>query len=147
MESIELREPVILDIPADPASLGLMRGLVERIVHRMEFPREEADRMVLAVDEACSNIIRHAYGNLQGGRIVVTFGIYDDRLEVRIRDFASPADPQTFRARDLEKVRPGGLGMHFMRSAVDEMEYELPPDGGMLLKMVKYRVNKEVPET
>ena len=113
----------------------------------MKSPREKADRGVLAVEEACPNIFRHADGILQGGGIVVASGIYDGRLEVRIRDFASPADPQTFRARDLEKVRPGGLGMHFMRSAVDEMEYELPPDGGMLLKMVKYRVNKEVPET
>ena len=45
--------------------------------------------------------------------------------------------PATFKGRDLDQIRPGGLGLHFIRSAVDRVEYDTPPGGGMLLKMIK----------
>jgi anti-sigma regulatory factor (Ser/Thr protein kinase) len=130
--------PVVLDLPADPASLFLARCLLERLTQRLEFAREAIDRMVLAVDEACSNVIRHAYGNRPGERIVLTFLVGSDRLEIQIRDFGSQADPAGFKSRDLSDIRPGGLGIHFIRSAMDEVRYELPESGGTLLRMVKF---------
>jgi anti-sigma regulatory factor (Ser/Thr protein kinase) len=101
------------------------------------FDVQEADKLVLAVDEACTNVIRHAYGGRLDGRITISFTTGGDRLEIAIRDFGPGADPATFRGRDLKEVRPGGLGIHFMQSAVDEMEYVRQSGGGMVLKMVK----------
>lgn len=131
--------PIILDIPTDPASLFLVRCLVERLTQQLELEREDIQRMVLAVDEACTNVVRHAYGNRPGERIILTFTVLPDRLEILIRDFGAPADPETFKVRDLREVRPGGLGIHFIRSAMDEVRYEIPEDGGTLLRLVKYR--------
>lgn len=145
MSLLQISGPVILDIPADPASLFLVRGVVERLTQRMDFPPEEVDRMVLAVDEACTNVIRHAYSNCPDERIVITFTALEDRLEILIRDFGAPADPADFKSRDLEAVRPGGLGIHFIRSAMDEVSYDVPADGGMVLRLLKYRSHKEVP--
>ena len=100
--------------------------------------------MVLAVDEACSNVIRHAYGNRTDERILLTFHVDEDRLEICIRDFGPSSDARSFQARDLDDVRPGGLGIHFIRSAMDQVEYENQEGGGMILKLIKLRTRKEV---
>ena len=52
--------------------------------------------------------------------------------------------PATFKSRNLGDVRPGGLGIHFIKSVVDKIEYDHPPEGGMLLKMIKFRPRQEI---
>ena len=108
-----------------------------KISERIGFEALETDKLVLAVDEACTNVIRHAYDNCGDGRIVITFTFGLDNFEIAIRDFGKGADPATFKGRALDQIRPGGLGLHFIRSAVDRVEYDTPPGGGMLLKMIK----------
>jgi anti-sigma regulatory factor (Ser/Thr protein kinase) len=144
MELKKISGPVILDIPTDPAALFLVRFMVERLTQRLEFQQDQIDRMVLAVDEACTNIIRHAYGGSPNERIILTFIVEENQIELRIRDFGIPANPESFKPRDLSAVQPGGLGMHFIRSAMDQVRYESPPDGGTLLTMLKFRDRREV---
>jgi len=135
--------PVILDVPAEPAAMFMVRALVGKISEKIGFEALESDKLVLAVDEACTNVIRHAYGNSGDGRIVITFTLRLDYFEITIRDFGSGADPETFKGRDLDQIRPGGLGLHFIKSAVDKVEYAIPPGGGMLLKMIKFMPGQE----
>lgn len=135
--------PVVLDVPNDPAALFLVRCVVARLSEQLAFPGEEVERMVLAVDEACTNIIRHAYRDGREGRIVVTFVALPDALEIHLRDFGVPADEATFKPRDLTEIRPGGLGVHFIRSVMDRVEYLRPSDGGTLLRLVKFRKPEE----
>jgi len=116
---------------------------VGKVSERIGFEAEEVDKLVLAVDEACTNVIRHAYANRSDGRIILTFTLGLDYFEIIIRDFGNGADPATFQGRDLDQVRPGGLGTHFIKSAVDKVEYNVPPGGGMLLKMVKFMPKQE----
>ena len=139
----EIHGPVVLDVPSDSGSLCLVRALVERIGRVTGFTGQETDRMVLAVDEACANIIRYAYGERLDERIIVTFLILSDRLEIRIRDFGKQADPERLKSRDLADVRPGGLGIHFIQCAMDEVRYEPQKDGGTLLVLVKQRTPRE----
>ena len=137
MAFASFKGPVILDVPAEPAAMFIVRALVGKISERIGFEALETDRLILAVDEACTNVIRHAYGNSGDGRIVITFTLNLDNFEIMIRDFGKGADPATFKGRDLNQIRPGGLGLHFIKSAVDRVEYGTPPGGGMLLKMIK----------
>lgn len=144
--------PVILDIPADPPAMFIVRALVDKISAKIGFEAEEADKLVLAVDEACTNVIRHAYDDSKGKRIIITFNVGSRRgafardkqgsrldcFEISIRDFGSGADPAAFRGRDLSEIRPGGLGTHFIKAAVDKIEYDTPPGGGMMLKLIKF---------
>ncbi len=130
--------PVILDVPADPAAMFIVRAVVGNISARIGFGAEDTDKLVLAVDEACTNVIRHAYANRADGRIAVTFSLGGDCFEIAIRDFGAGADPATFKGRDLDQIRPGGLGIHFIKSVFDKMEYDSPPGGGMLLRLVKH---------
>ncbi len=144
MPLAELKGPVVLEIPADPASLFLVRAVVAKLSEKSGFNAKESDMLVLAIDEACTNIIRHAYENSFDGQIILTFKVTAKCLEIYIRDFGKAADPATFQSRKLDDIRPGGLGIHFMKSAVDVLDYDTPPDGGTLLKMVKFRPKEEV---
>lgn len=141
--AFSLKSPVVLDIPADPASLFIVRAAVGKIAEKVGFGSKEADKLVLAVDEACTNVIRHAYKEIQEGRIILTFLIDAESLEIRMRDFGEVGDPAGFKPRNLGDIRPGGLGIHFIRSALDEIQYETPPDGGTLLRMIKFRPKGE----
>jgi anti-sigma regulatory factor (Ser/Thr protein kinase) len=59
-------------------------------------------------------------------------------LECDVRDFGRQVDPSTIRSRSLDEVRPGGLGVHIIRSVMDEVEYSRAEGGGMRLRMLKY---------
>ena len=62
----------------------------------------------------------------------------EDELQIAVRDFAPSVDPARIRPRPLDELRPGGLGTHLIRSAMDHTEFCKPPSGpGNLLRMVK----------
>lgn len=143
MDLEELKGPVVLEIPSDPCSLSIVRAVVAKISERLGFSGEETTRLVLAIDEACTNVIRHVYCLCCHERIILTFSVNAEYLEINIRDFGPQSNPATFQARNLDEVRPGGLGMHFIKSAVDNLEYTCSPEGGMLLKLVKFRPKRE----
>ncbi|MBC7950908.1 MAG: SpoIIE family protein phosphatase [Rhodospirillaceae bacterium] len=123
--------------PARPGRLCDIRRAVTDTANRLGCPQPVVHDIVLAVDEACQNIIRHAY---QGGDgdIKVQVSRDDHRLVVRLIDFAPPVDVTKICPRPLDELRPGGLGTHFMREIMDEVAFLPPPDGaGNMLQMIK----------
>ena len=125
--------------PASSAALRDMRESVRRSAKDGGVRDQELEDVVLAVDEACQNIIRHAYGETSEGEIEIRIDKQGDELCVRLRDFAPTVDPECLESlRPLDEVRPGGLGTHFIRSLMDEAEFVAQPEGtGNLLRMVK----------
>ncbi|HXV35833.1 MAG TPA: ATP-binding protein [Myxococcota bacterium] len=100
-------------------------------------PEATAD-IVLAIDEACQNVIRHAYCGECDDAIELEIERSGDRLIFSLADRAAPIDPERVRPRDLDDIRPGGLGTHFIRRVMDEVEFCRPPSGrGNLLRMVR----------
>lgn len=87
------------------------------------------DRLVLAVDEACCNIIRHAYGDRCSGDIGVRVVSSGDVLEFRLLDSAPAVDPCCVRAKPLGEVRAGGLGVALIESVMDEWSLCARADG------------------
>lgn len=123
--------------PARPGRLHDIRRAVAETIGALGCPDALVHDVVLAVDEACQNIIRHAYCG-QDGDIVVQVGRDDHRLVVRLIDFAPPVDVAKVCPRPLDELRPGGLGTHFIREVMDEVAFLVPPAGaGNLLQMVK----------
>jgi anti-sigma regulatory factor (Ser/Thr protein kinase) len=96
-------------------------------------------RVVLAVHEACANIIKHSYHGDTAQRIDLTVLITPEELAMEIRDYGSKPDLAAIQPRALHDVRPGGLGTHFMRSIMDTVTYDISPDMGTLLRMTKRR--------
>ncbi len=140
MPQQELSGPVLMEIPGDPRALFLVRCLVERLTRHLGFPEERVIRLTQAVDEACSNVIRHAYGGRSQERISLKFSFCQERLEVQVRDFALPPEPSKLIPRDLGELRPGGLGLHLIRAGADEVHYEeVPGQKGCLLRLVLFR--------
>jgi sigma-B regulation protein RsbU (phosphoserine phosphatase) len=93
---------------------------------------------VLVVDEACQNVIRHAYKDVDDGEMAINLRRKDESLIILLRDFAKTVDPATIVPRDLEDIRPGGLGTHFINEVMDEVTFLPPPGGyGNLLRLVK----------
>jgi len=100
----------------------------------------------LAVDEACTNIIEHAYGVENEGEIECTCDAEDDRLTFILRDHGKPFDPSSVTEPDLssglEKRPLGGLGVYLMRQLMDEVRFESRGEAGNLLTMVKHKRGK-----
>ncbi len=127
-----------LRFPASASKLKDVRVQVHDAASRGGCSAECADEVVLAVDEACQNVIRHAYAGDESGEIVLQIERADDRLLLWLRDFAPRIDPARVEPRDLENVRPGGLGVHLIRELMDECGF-VPEayDEGNLFRMSK----------
>ena len=133
-----------LTILSDPANLATVRVAVETGGKQVGFDQKECAAMALAVDEALTNVIRHAYDGLLDKEIKISIehlNEVDDHqgLLICIRDFGKAVDPCKIKGRELSDIRPGGLGVHIMREVMDEVVFEHRPEGGTLLRMTKYR--------
>lgn len=122
-------------IPADAAQLKVVRRLVEAASREAGASVEWAQDLVLAVDEACQNIIRHGYGAaVQAGakvgeKIELSIRKAAGGLEVELVDYAPQVTPEACQGRPLEQVRPGGLGTHLMHALTDRVQFRTPPTG------------------
>jgi sigma-B regulation protein RsbU (phosphoserine phosphatase) len=133
---------VNLRFAARADQLKEIRKTVRRAAAGVNCEPEIVDSIVLAVNEACMNIIQHAYGPQDTGEIILEILKEQNELTVRLTDFAEPIDPATCRPRRLDELRPGGLGTHFMSALMDDVQYLRPPSGpGNILVM-----KKKIPE-
>lgn len=94
--------------------------------------------VVLAIDEACQNIIRHAYCGDTDEEIQLNIGQEGKTLVISLRDYAAEVSADCMKSRDLGDIRPGGLGCHFIQEVMDEVSLSRPPEGsGNVLRMIK----------
>jgi anti-sigma regulatory factor (Ser/Thr protein kinase) len=128
-----------LSIPSHPRYLCVLQGFLGSLLAGLSFSSTEGMRVVLAVHEACANIIKHSYHGDTAQRIDLTVLITPEELAMEIRDYGSKPDLAAIQPRALHDVRPGGLGTHFMRSIMDTVTYDISPDMGTLLRMTKRR--------
>lgn len=131
---------VHIDILSQPRLLTGVRGLVTHLALRLGFDDGLAGRISLALDEALCNVINHGYARRTDGRIRISIFTDDGpptALRFIIDDDGRSVDPALIRPRDLDDIRPGGLGVHIIREIMDEVRYEQRPEGGMRLTMIK----------
>ena len=137
-----------IGIRSDPAELGRVREAIEARGARVGFGKKDCHAMALAVDEALANVIKHAYKGARDKKIEIRIEelnneVAQQGLKVTIRDFGKAVEICRIKGRELTDIRPGGLGVHIMRKVMDEVVFECPPSGGTLLRMVKYRRDKQ----
>jgi anti-sigma regulatory factor (Ser/Thr protein kinase) len=135
------REPDMrLEMLSQPRLLAAARAMVGQFAQRMGFSEGACGQISLAVDEALCNIINHGYERRTDGRIWLNLWGLDgcsSTLRIVIEDRAKQVDPAIIRSRDLEDIRPGGLGVHIIREVMDSVQYEQRESGGMRLSMSK----------
>ena len=124
--------------PARPYQLKQVRFIVQNAMRNTKLTSTEVDRTVLAVNEACMNIIQHGYKQDESGEIILEIFKNSDEVLFRLTDFAAPVDKCDIKGREWEDIRPGGLGVHFICESMDDIKYLHLPDGaGNILEMTK----------
>lgn len=123
-------------------------GRYEEIKHICQFVADGAEEagldeaaifhVELACDEACTNIIEHAYGGEDVGDILISWQVTGDSFTVTIHDNGHAFDPREVPAPPpLENLKEGGLGLHFMRTLMDDVRFAFDEENGNTLVMVK----------
>ena len=130
-----------LDVPSTTQNLALIRDFVNRISAQAGFDVDEMAKLELAVDEACANVIEHAYGNEQGKQVMVRASFDDEVLRITVVDTGKGFDPAKIHQADLRELvgkrRTGGLGLRLIQSLMDEVHYEIGPGHKNEMTMVK----------
>ena len=123
-----------LEFSSHPGNLSLMRSFVRRFLDNLPIPERDRTLMVLGVDEACTNIIRHAYELRDDQLIALSLEQRQDCVRMRLRDYGmQPAAEALQRRRRDKVVRPGGLGLMMIRNAFDQVDYILRQRGTELV--------------
>ncbi|MBI4579260.1 MAG: ATP-binding protein [Planctomycetes bacterium] len=130
-----------LHITSDTTHLATIRESVAGAAAWMGFVEPTVSQIVLAVDEAIANVIKHGYQGCPGQPIEVTVEPITRSgrrgLQVTVCDCGRQVAPDAIVGRCLEDVRPGGLGTHIIRNVMDEVEYSHRRPRGMKLRMAK----------
>jgi anti-sigma regulatory factor (Ser/Thr protein kinase) len=131
---------------SDPKLLGEVRCKLAKYARQAGMVEEQSDCFVLAADEALTNIIRHAYQGATDQPIDID--IYSDgtELHLTLRDYGQLVPSEMIRSRELDDIRPGGLGVHIMTTCMDSVEFQHPDEGGTKLVMSKRITAASCPE-
>lgn len=136
-----INEPAVrLEMFSQPRFLAATRALVGSVAQRIGFNACQCGQISLAVDEAMCNVITHGYDRRDDGKLWLNLWPLDTPpgIKVVVEDLARQVDPGSIQPRDLDDIRPGGLGVHIIREIMDEVTYERRRDRGMRLTMIKH---------
>jgi anti-sigma regulatory factor (Ser/Thr protein kinase) len=127
---------------SDSCRMAEVRHSARSFLKKCDFDDSSIELLVLGLDEACTNIIRHAYGHDEKP-VRLEMERLRDRIRFVLRDYGRPCDPKCIRSRALEDVRPGGVGVYIIRQVFDYVKYE-PRRRGTRLVLEKKFASREV---
>lgn len=128
---------VRVSFQSDPAIWAHVRLMLKGLLEIQMIPARDTNLLTLGVDEAFSNIMRHAYGGSRDGTIELEVSCRDKRLYVTLRDYGEKVPLEQIRSRDLDDIRPGGLGVHIINTVFDSVEYDSSVPDGTILRLEK----------
>ena len=118
---------MIVEIPAYPNELKFLRAEIKKHIQTIS-TNLDIDSIILVIDEAAQNIIKYAYEMKKNGPIQVEI-VEGSNLTVKIRDYGKQVDLSLIKPRDLNDVKSGGLGTHFINTICKNVKYEHATDG------------------
>jgi anti-sigma regulatory factor (Ser/Thr protein kinase) len=133
-----------IDFQTSPAWFRTIRKLITSAATQCGFSFREAGQVSMAVDEALSNIYRHGYMGSTEGRVRLkysTFTTPTPKISIEIEDDAIQVDSNLIQSRDLEDIKPGGLGVHLIQTIMNHATWTKRDQGGMKLTMSKTATN------
>ena len=123
--------------PSDPAMWSHVRLMLRGFLEMQMIPARDTNLLALGVDEAFTNVMRYAYeGNLDG-ILDMEISCREKRLHITVRDYGRKVPREEIRSRDLDDIRPGGLGVHIIQTVFDFVEYDSSPAEGTILRLEK----------
>lgn len=135
-----------LSFPADTRYLGMVRDVARRFAESTGFDQADAQQIGLAVDEATTNVIEHAYRGSKKREIEIQFDPEDDNLCIQILHDGKPFDlprlPEFDPTRFAAERRTGGMGLYIMKQVMDRVDYGTSSSGKQMCLMVRSRQRK-----
>src|SRR5262249_8322839 len=131
--------PWMLTIASDLRLLPLARAFVEGVCRAAGFDDRTTHAIVLAVDEATNNAMRHAHRDRPDAPVRIQCFLLPDALEIRLQDEGDPFDLSAVPDLDPAELRVGGRGVFLMRTIMDELSCEPAGERGNVLRMLKRR--------
>lgn len=130
-----------LRVTSDMGNLAIISDFISAFARELALHEDDAFALQMAADEACSNVIEHAYSGRSDGTISITCWLADDEVILTIRDCGRPFDPNAVPRPDmsapLEKRHEGALGLYLMEKLMDVVQFEFEPSKGNKLTMKK----------
>jgi anti-sigma regulatory factor (Ser/Thr protein kinase) len=118
-----------ITIKSNPKELRQVRLEIE-LYCKANFTNIDSSKAIIAVDEALQNVMRHAYDMKSDQLIDIFFKKTEsNNFEVKIRDYGKQTPLESIKSRDLKEIRPGGLGVYFIKQCSKSSEYKHLPDG------------------
>lgn len=116
-----------ISVPASTAYISAVRDFVGLYANQFGFTDREVDEIRLAVDEAYTNVIKHAYQSDDNQRVLISIGAVNDEFWVSITDQGRAFNPEQYSEPDIkERIRlkkRGGVGVYLIRRLMDAVEY------------------------
>ncbi len=108
------------------SSLKDVRTFCREVFEKLQIEQNLKDELVLAIAEAAQNIVKHAYKNdpQTDDKMVVQISCKDNKLQIGFYDMGTPVDPNKVKHREIDNVKPGGLGTFFIQEIMDAVEFK-----------------------
>jgi serine/threonine-protein kinase RsbW len=134
-----MKDSVVIKVQSDPKYLSLVRSVTAKMGELYGLSESTTEDIKLAVDEACSNVIKHAYGGDTHQSILVKYRMTKIGFEVLIEDNGIKVQPESIEGRSLNDIRPGGLGVHLIKRAFDFYQFDQRKRRGNRLRLVSFK--------
>lgn len=139
MPSIERK--FTLQVPSSTENLALIREFVTAVGRQAQLEETDISSLELAVDEACANVIEHAYGHDITKEVVVRAKFDDESLRISVIDEGLGFEPDKAPQESVEDLikerKSGGLGIRLIKQLMDDVSYEIVPGQKNELHMTK----------
>ena len=120
-----------LRVKSKTENLSAIRDFVSENALNAGIPMTKVEDIMLAVDEACTNIIKHAYKSSPEGEIIINIEYNKEKFTITIIDYGKSFEPERVPLPDLQKYyrehKVGGLGIYLMKSLMDDVKYTSVP--------------------
>ena len=131
-----------MTIESRTEQLNAVRQFVSEAAREFGFSVEEVSKIALAVDEACTNVIKHAYKYDSSKHLTITIKPEKEKFEVLVTDTGLQFDPAGLQTPDMREYlahfKKGGLGVYLMKNLMDEVEYQIDPGRKNEVRLIKY---------
>jgi len=136
---LSLNREHILSVSASTKHLSKVRDFVGNYARNFGFRDDEIEDIRLAVDEAFTNVVKHAYQNDSSKKVKIKLGANGNEFWISITDFGKSYDPSTYREPDLQESikekKRGGVGVYLIKKLMDKVEYRTSgPSNEILMK-------------
>jgi len=108
------------------SSLKDVRSFCREVFEKLQIQEDLKDELVLAIAEAAQNIVKHAFKNAASPNelMVVQISCENNKLQIAFYDRGTPVDPKKVKHREIDNVKPGGLGTFFIQEIMDAVEFK-----------------------